>query len=286
MTSTDENLVNKINTYFENTAYSDIYSNDIWFTIMIFIVVIFIALYFFIISSIKSYKNSWQQNKCNPIFMPFASVINSSDSKGKEMDYIINNFNECLNTLNAEIAQEAKKPIDNIKNSLEGIFGALQNAFTELQNFISYLFNLIVEFFKLLMNKLKIVLANIKYFFMNTNEFLRKILSSITVAFNTLVLLVKSFRLIFVVFVLGWLLTLVIPASMTVIGLIQVLVIVVMIFSNLMSIPLLGPILAVLLVVVIVAYTISFLVAVIFLIIVLIMYCLFNRFVEKIFPDE
>ena len=154
MTTTNENLVDKINTYFDNTKYSELYSNDIWFTIIIFLVVVFIALYFFITSTIKSYKTSWQQNKCNPIFMPFASVINSEESKGSELDYIINNFNECLNTLNAELAQEAKKPIDNISSSVEGIFGGIHEAFIEVQNFVIYLYNLLLEFFTFIMIKL------------------------------------------------------------------------------------------------------------------------------------
>jgi hypothetical protein len=106
METTNQKIVDKINTYFDNASYSELHSNDIWFTIIIFIVVIFVALYFFIISAIKSYKTSWQQDKCNPLLMPFASVINSEESKGKELDYIINNFNECLNTLNAELAQQ------------------------------------------------------------------------------------------------------------------------------------------------------------------------------------
>ncbi|MFN9999549.1 MAG: hypothetical protein ACK559_00335, partial [bacterium] len=112
-----------------------LYSNDIWFTIIIFLIVICIAIYFYIISTIKSYKNSWTQNNCNPLLMPFASVINSEESKGKELDYIINNFNECLNTLNAELANEAKKPINSVTKSIEGIFGSIQTTFIEIFEF-------------------------------------------------------------------------------------------------------------------------------------------------------
>jgi hypothetical protein len=285
MPSSDDNIVNKINNYFENTSFSELYSNDIWFTIIIFIIVIFIALYFFIISTLRSYKSSWQQNKCNPILMPFASVINSDESKGMELDYIINNFNECLNTLNAELAQEAKNPIDGISSSIGAIYGSIHGAFIEAQDFIVYLFNLIIDFFRLIMEKLSILLTNVKYLFMNVNEFLRKILSSITVIFYTLVLLLKSFRLIFVVFVMGWLLTIVIPASLTVVGLLLVLLIIVIIYVILGSIPLLGPILAALLIGVIISYTVSLLLSIIFLIIVCLMYGLFNRFVQKIFPE-
>ena len=54
METTNQEIVDKINTYFDNASYSELYSNDIWFTIIIFILVIFVALYFFIISAIKS----------------------------------------------------------------------------------------------------------------------------------------------------------------------------------------------------------------------------------------
>jgi len=284
MATTNENILNKINNYFDNSNYGELYSNDIWFTIIIFLVVIFIALYFYILGSIKSNKSSWQQNKCNPILMPFASLINSEESKGNEMDFIINNFNECLNILNAELANETKKPIDNMKQSVEGIFGSVYNGFIELQKFIAYLFNLILELFKLIMDKLSVILINIKLFFMNANEFLRKIISSITVVFYTLVLLIKSFRLIFVLFVFGWLLTMVIPASMTVVGLIIVLITVVIMFLQMSSIPVVGLFLALILLFVIIIYYVGFLVALIFLIVVCLMYGLFSRFVQKIFP--
>jgi hypothetical protein len=285
MATTNENILNKINNYFDNSNYGELYSNDIWFTIIIFLVVIFIALYFYILGSIKSNKSSWQQNKCNPILMPFASLINSEESKGNEMDFIINNFNECLNILNAELANETKKPIDNMKQSVEGIFGSVYNGFIELQKFIAYLFNLILELFKLIMDKLSVILINIKLFFMNANEFLRKIISSITVVFYTLVLLIKSFRLIFVLFVFGWLLTMVIPASMTVVGLIIVLITVVIMFLKMSSIPVVGLFLALILLFVIIIYYVGFLVALIFLIVVCLMYGLFSRFVQKIFPE-
>jgi hypothetical protein len=169
MATTNQNIVDNINTYFENASYSELYSNDIWFTIIIFLIVICIALYFYIISTIKSYKSSWQQNKCNPVLMPFASLINSEESKNNELDYTINNFNECLNTLNAELAQEAKKPIDSVTNSIEGIFGSIHTTFIEVLEFVAYLYNLLIEFFKWIMNKLEIILENLKYFFMNTN---------------------------------------------------------------------------------------------------------------------
>ena len=77
----------------------------------------------------------------------------------------------------------------------------------------------------------------------------------------------------------------VIPASMTVVGLIIVLITVVIMFLQMSSIPVVGLFLALILLFVIIIYYVGFLVALIFLIVVCLMYGLFSRFVQKIFPE-
>lgn len=277
----DAKLVGKINEYFDNTSYSELHSNDIWFTLLIFLIVIFIALYFFITSTIKSYKNSWSQNKCNPALMPYAAIINSEESKGNEMNYIINNFNECLNTLNAELAEEAKIPIANLTNSVEGIFGSIYQSFIQIQDFIAYLFELLIEFFNLIMSKLNVILINVKYFFINVNDVLGRVVSMFTVVYYTLILLLRAFRLTIAVFVLGWLLTVVIPATMMTIGLLIVVVILALIVIMLNSIPLIGQLLVLFVLGILISFYVSYILSLVFLIIVLLLYGLFTDFANK-----
>ena len=277
----DPDLVGKINEYFDNASYSELHINDIWFTIIIFLVVIFIALYFFITSTIKSYKTSWSQNKCNPALMPFAAIINNEESQGNELNYIINNFNECLNTLNAELAEEAKIPIANLTNSVEGIFGSIYQSFIQIQDFIAYLFELLIEFFNLIMSKLNVILVNVKYFFINVNDLLGRVVSMFTVVYYTLILLLRAFRLTIAVFVLGWLLTVVIPATMMTIGLLIVVVILAIIVVMLNSIPLIGQFLVLFILGILISFYTSYILSLVFLIIVLLLYGLFTDFANK-----
>ena len=277
----DADLVGKINEYFDNASYSELHINDIWFTIIIFLVVIFIALYFFITSTIKSYKTSWSQNKCNPLLMPFASIINSEESRDDELNYIINNFNECLNTLNAELADEAKIPINKLTNSIEGIFGAIFQSFIKIQDFIAYLFELLIELFTMIMNKLNAILINVKYFFINVNDLLGRVLSMFTVVYYTLILLLRAFRLIIAVFVLGWLLTVVIPASMMTLGIIIVVAILVITIILVSPIPVFGQIIVLFVLPILIPIYGSYILSLIFLIIVLLLYALFSDFANK-----
>ena len=186
MASTTEssNLEKKIIDYFDNASYDELYSNDIWFTIIICIIVILIALYFYIKSTLVAYRNSWQDHKCNPILMPFASIINSDKVyDNNDLEYIVNNFNECLNILSEEVVEDAKKPIDSILSFIQNFFAILYTAFIGVKNFIEYLFTLISYFLTLIINSTQILLLQIRVFFMNINDFIRKILSIFTVLY-------------------------------------------------------------------------------------------------------
>ena len=281
MATKNADLVDKINEYFDNASYSELHVNDIWFTIIIFLVVILIALYFFITSTIKSYKTSWSQNKCNPLLMPFASIINSEESRNDELNYIINNFNECLNTLNAELTEEAKIPINKLTSSIEGIFGSIYESFIQIQDFIAYLSSLLLELVTMIMSKLNTILINVKYFFINVNDLFGRVLSMFTVVYYTLILLLRALRLIIVVFVLGWLLTVVIPASMMTLGLIIVVTILVLTIAILNNIPGFGQIIVLFIIPILIPIYVSYHLSIVFLIIVLILYALFNDFANK-----
>ena len=212
--TTESSLEKKISDYFENASYNELYSNDVWFTLIIIIIVIIIAIYFYIKSTLVAYRNSWQDHKCNPLLMPFASIINSDKVyDNNDLEYIVNNFNECLNILNEEVAVDAKKPINSILTYISNFFDILYNAFIGVKNFIEYLFTLIVYFLKLINSSIQNLLLQMRLFFMNINDFLGKILSVFTVIYYTIILLIRSWKLMFAVLVMGWLTAFVIPIS-------------------------------------------------------------------------
>jgi hypothetical protein len=213
-TKSEINIEKKISDYFENASYDELYSNDIWFTIIVFLIVFCIALYFYIKSSLQAYRNSWQDNKCNPLLMPFASVINSDKVQdNNDLEYIVNNFNECLNTLTEEVATSSTKPINSILTYIGNFFTILFTIFIGIKGFIEYLLRLIMYFYSLVENSLKSVFLQISMFFMNINDFLGKIISMFLVVYYTLILVLRSWKLLVASLVMGWLLTVVFSVS-------------------------------------------------------------------------
>jgi hypothetical protein len=280
MASTGEiGLEKKISDYFENASYDELYSNDIWFTLIVFIIVLIIALYFYIKSTLVAYRNSWEEHKCNPILMPFASVINSDKVyDNNDLEYIMNNFNECLNILNEEVATDAKKPLNSILSYISNFFGILYTAFLGIKGFILYLFSLIVYFLNLINNSIQNVLLQIKLFFMNINDFLGKILSVFTVIYYTIILLIRSWKLMFAVLVMGWLLSFVVPISVGMLTTLIMLIILILI----LYLPIVGWFMSAFLIFTIVILGGAFLALVVLFTIAMLIYVTFSKFLEQI----
>lgn len=280
MASTGESgLEKKISDYFENASYDELYNNDIWFTLIVFIIVLIIALYFYIKSTLVAYRNSWEEHKCNPILMPFASVINSDKVyDNNDLEYIMNNFNECLNILNEEVATDAKKPLNSILSYISNFFGILYTAFLGIKGFILYLFSLIVYFLNLINNSIQNVLLQIKLFFMNINDFLGKILSVFTVIYYTIILLIRSWKLMFAVLVMGWLLAFVVPISVSMlITLIMLIILIIILY-----LPIIGWLMSGFLTFIIIILGGAFLALVVVFTIAMLIYVTFTKFLEQI----
>jgi hypothetical protein len=281
--TTKSSIEKKISDYFENASYNELYSNDIWFTLIAIIIVIIIALYFYIKSTLAAYKNSWQDHKCNPLLMPFASIINSDKVyDNNDLEYIANNFNECLNILNEEIAEDAKKPLNSILGYYSNFFDILYTAFIGIKGFIEFLFRLIVYFLNLINNSIQNLLLQFKLFFININDFLGKIVSVFTVIYYTLMLLVRSWKLMFGVLVMGWLLTFVMPIGVLMLSILILLIITLIIRALSIFIPIIGPIISMFLIILIIFYGGAFLVCMVVFILAIYIYIKFGEFLTQI----
>lgn len=203
----------KINVINDNASYYELFNYDIWITIIIFIIVFFIASFYIIKSSIRAYKADWENNKCNPLMMPLASMINPELANGDDYGYTLNNFTECLNTLNAELAIDMTKPIHQIKNNLDNFYTNLYSVAETTLGYLAALFTLIAQFFAIFIEKLRQLILNSQLVFITINDFFAKLVSILTVIYYTLLLLVGAYRLIFVVALLGFLLTILTPAG-------------------------------------------------------------------------
>jgi hypothetical protein len=276
------NIEKKISDYFENASYDELYSNDIWFTIIVFLIVIGVALYFYIKSSLQAYRNSWQDNKCNPLLMPFASIINSNKVQdNNDLEYIVNNFNECLNTLTEEVATSSTKPINSIFTYIGNFFNILFTIFIGIKGFIEYLLRLIMYFYSLIENSLETMFLQIRMFFMNINDFLGKIISVLLVVYYTIILVLRSWKLLVATLIMGWLFVIVIAVSIIMLICLIILIIIIIFMVIIQFIPFLRGIITLVLIIPLVFFAGAFIVFLVLFCITLFIYAKFAEFFDQ-----
>ncbi len=205
----NKDISNKIIKIFDELPYSEDYNFDIWITIIAIFITISIASYFYIKNKIRVQKTNWDDEKCNPLFMPFADLIKNNNSTGDERQ---KNFKECLNNINYGIAMEVRSPIDAIMNIMSSIFGVLASGFSGVVNFITYLFSIIIQLFTVILEHLKVVVDNVRVQFIYIENFFQSIIGIITDIYYTITVLIDSIKLSFSVITLTILTGAVVPS--------------------------------------------------------------------------
>ena len=279
--------IKKINNFYDNSSYYELFNTDIWLTILAFVVVFLLTFYFTITSIIRSYKTNWEINKCNPALMPFASIINPELSNGEPFEYTLNNFTECLDALNAELATDMTKPINNIRDTLSEFFDTIFGVANTSLGYVMALFDFLIELFRLFIEKITNFVLHTQLTFITLNDFFAKVVSILTVLYYTLILLVSSYRLIFIIAVMGFLMVFVIPTG--VIMTTQLILLIrgiVQLAGFSFGLPFTIPWVLACIILVIVGI-VTFIMALILFIILTIFYALFNNFVTQInLPGE
>lgn len=191
----DENIKN----VFDNMSYSEQYNYDIWFTIIAIIIVLVLTIYFYIDNFIKSQRPNWKNNKCNPMYMPFADVLAGSvDADGNQIDpsgnFAEKNFNECLNDLTFGISLDVKQPINIIFGIFKSMFAFLASIVSEIVAFFMYLLNLIFQLFNALVERLKLILHQVNIVLIRGNTFLQNIIYTLQDIYFTVVVGVELLK--------------------------------------------------------------------------------------------
>ena len=212
----DSKIQTSINQFFQNVSYEEQYSGDIWLTILIILFICILTIYFYIINSLQSIKSQWYKYKCNPFIMPFASIINP-EANELDNDYTNKNFEQCLDEMNKKLGNKVRGPIDIAIGTINNIFTMGADIFTQVQNFIIYLFNVLLELFKLFLEKISRLLTEINGVIINAISFLGHIMAMFSSFYYIIIVWINSMKLMFTIFALGFLVSMVIPSIVSVI---------------------------------------------------------------------
>lgn len=201
-------IKHSINNYYDNLTYRQEYMYDIWITIIIFFIVLFFVMYFYIKNTILSQKTTWNINKCNPLYMPFASLINPEIT---DPDYNFKNFKECSNSLNFSLLPNFSKPIDTILAFFSSTLTLASGIANTVMNYIVFLINLIIQLFLEIIQRILRIIDEGNLIYIAINNSIQQVLSFFTVIYYKLILIVTALKFIFTIFALAILLGVIVP---------------------------------------------------------------------------
>jgi hypothetical protein len=266
-------LVPIYNEIFSSLSLEDKYSNDLWITIVAIAITFIIVIYFFANNIIRSQKANWENNKCSPLHMPFAGVINSADGTN-DAEFAKNNFDDCINNLNNSLNADVQKPIKNIFSVFGDMFGVAASILSGFISFVTYLFDMLVKLFMAVLLKIQLVLKENTYVFENILSFINTLSAIITSLFNTIILLIDSVKLIFYMAALSFLVVGVLPSIVAVALAIIILIAIIIICYLLSWIPFMQWIWGAL----IPAPALTLVTALLYMIIVILLFTIFKKF--------
>lgn len=165
------------------SGYMDKYGKDVWISVIICISFIIFICYYSLINALQVVKADWPNQRCNPLFMPFAGLINKPTNQ-TNLEYTAENFTGCINSLVQyvallafepfriiiaminktieeliEAANKLRKVFDDIRNRSKDLFGQI---YTAIANLMVAFINFVVKM-KDSMSKVNGVLTSALY---------------------------------------------------------------------------------------------------------------------------
>jgi hypothetical protein len=107
----DTPLTKTLNKLYEKTTYLDRYGGSLVIAVFTIIGVSLFFSYSYLKNHSDVIKNNWQQNRCNPLYIPFAGMIINPKNMSKH-EYATSNFFHCFGILLKDIVEVALAPIE------------------------------------------------------------------------------------------------------------------------------------------------------------------------------
>jgi len=145
-------LTEALNKLYEKTTYLDRYGGSLVIAVFTIIGVCMFFTYSYLKNHSDVIKNNWQQNRCNPLYIPFAGIIINPKNMSQR-DYATKNFFECFGILLKDVVEIALAPIEAASLLISASVSLIVGTMNNLMGAILYLRNSLSGGFGLLGNR-------------------------------------------------------------------------------------------------------------------------------------
>ena len=133
MESNSDTIFKKINEIYNKKGFLDKYGADIWLAVVICLVFFCITTYYYVINNMQPIKADWANQKCSPMVLPFAGLINKGPND-TTLDFTNKNFTGCVQTTLTNITETAFQPVYYVMKTLTGDFSNMLNSVNSIRS--------------------------------------------------------------------------------------------------------------------------------------------------------
>lgn len=174
-----------ITKHYENLNYFDNYTTTLVLFSIITIIILLGISYCYVSMYKKNIQDNWPQQRCNPLIMPFAGMINApvGESQGQ---YTQDNFNYCTQAVVTDTLQIATLPLQFITNMLNGIVEAINSTINIIREMINKVRNAIISVSKNIMGRMGNMMIPMQFIIIKMKNLLGQCAGILTAALYTL----------------------------------------------------------------------------------------------------
>jgi hypothetical protein len=198
MNNAKSNIFSVINKLYNKVGFLEKYGGSLWMTVIL-ILVFFIAIsYYYINNNLQPIKADWINQRCSPIVMPFAGLINPPDPKKMSaFDFTAQNFTGCIQNILSDIIGTFLAPFYYLVNSITKVLDGLNASLQAIRGVLSTIRDSVGEVSGQVMGKALSIMIPIQHMVIKMKDTINKtqgvMLSAIYMLMGTFQTITASF---------------------------------------------------------------------------------------------
>lgn len=173
-----------INNVYDNLSYYDLYGSSIFAFIIITILIILIFLFGQVMKNKGEIAGDWENQRCNPKYIPFAGYISKPEGK-TEFEYTSENFQYCIQDVLLGISEESLKPFNYMINAITSIFVKFAESIQKIRETLASIRTNMRNIAENIFNRILNVVIPLQTMFIALNDTFNKIQGIFTAALYT-----------------------------------------------------------------------------------------------------
>ena len=162
-----------INELYDGLSYYDMYGTTIMIFLILTMVVTFVYGYFQIMRVREDIANDWQNQRCNPKYIPFAGYITHPEGT-TPFQYTSDNFQYCIQNVENDVAGQAMQPLNFMISGVTNMLNIIKTSVQQTREFLNKLRQNIRKFAEDVFHKILNVMIPLQSLLISLKDMLDK----------------------------------------------------------------------------------------------------------------